>query len=696
MIRRWLSGLIKHDERTIDTATGEPAAAPAAEAWRTGMKGRSVIVLIGLAVWAVGIEARLVQLQVFQHKELAGFASRQQRREVKQTALRGDIVDRRGEILAYSVMGEQVYADPSDIDDPAKVARALCQAFRDCTAKELADLTTRLSGQREYALVRHANAVTPDQIARAKALKLKSVGFMAEAVRYYPNFEMGAHVLGFVGNDDKGLGGVESAFDSDIRGQEGLVLIQQDAHKTRMETRVERAPTPGATLELSIDLKLQYIAERELRLGVDANRAKAGTAIIMDPQSGEILALANYPTFNPNNFGRYSEDDRRNRAVQDVYEPGSTFKIVTASAAIQEGVVAPTDLIDTNPGYITLPGNRIVRDTHHIGVATFEDVIVNSSNVGAIKTGLRVGADRMSRYVHRFGFGEAIGEGFPGESAGRVYSPDRMDESALGSMSMGYQISVTPLQMATAASAVANGGHLFEPHVVRAYIRDGKREPVAPKMLREAITAETAATLTTIMEGVVERGTAKAAKLDRYQAAGKTGTAGKVINGHYSKSEYNSSFVGFAPSRRPALTVIVVIDTPSAGQIYGGAVAAPVFKRIMTAALQYLGVPPTLNPVPPVLITTSTPTAPPATAKATLIPAIAELGGRTLMPDVRGMAMRDALRVLGRVGLSVRAAGDGVVMAQTPEPGEAIESGGWSALQLRRNPELPTTGGTRK
>jgi len=696
MIRRWLSSLIKHDARTVDAAAaGESAAATAPEAWRIGMKGRSVIVLIGLAVWGIGIEARLVQLQVFQHDEMSGFASRQQRRVVKQTALRGDIVDRHGQILAYSVMGEQVYADPNAIDDPPAVARALCQAFRDCTAKELADLTTRLSGQGEYALVRRAKNVSFEQLARAKALKLKSVGFMPEPVRYYPNFEMGAHVLGFVGNDDKGLGGVESAYDQEIRGQEGLVLVQQDAHRQRMETRVERTPTPGATLELSVDLTLQYIAERELRAGVDANRAKGGTAIVMDPQSGEILALANYPTFNPNSFGKYSDDERRNRAVQDVYEPGSTFKIVTASAAIQEGVVAPTDLIDTNPGYITLPGHRVVRDTHRIGVATFEDVIVNSSNVGAIKTGLRVGADRLSRYVRRFGFGEAIGEGFPGESGGVVYSPDHMDENALGSMSMGYQISVTPLQMATAASAVANGGQLYEPHVVRAYIRDGKREPVAPKPLREAITAETAATLTTIMEGVVERGTAKAAKLDRYQAAGKTGTAKKVIDGHYSAHDYNSSFVGFAPSRRPALTVIVVIDTPNAGQIYGGAVAAPVFKRIMTAALQYLGIPPTLNPVPPVMITTSA-VPPAATAKTTLIPALAEIGGRSLMPDVRGMAMRDALRVLGRVGLSVRAAGDGVVTAQTPEPGEAIEPGGWSALQLRRTPEPPAAGGPRK
>jgi len=694
MIRRWLSRLIKHPEHPVEAVTGSAPSASPPDVWRPGVKGRTVIVVIGLAVWGLGIEARLVQLQLFQHDELAGFASRQQRHEVKQTALRGDIVDRRGEILAYSVMGEQVYADPSDIDDAADVVRQLCKAFGDCTPKERADLTTKLSGKTEYALIRRAKNVTFDQLARVKALKLKSVGFMPEPVRYYPNFEMAAHVLGFVGNDDKGLGGVELAFDKEVRGQEGLVLIQQDAHRTRMETRIERAPTPGATLELSVDLTLQYIAERELRAGVDANRAKGGTAIVMDPQTGEILALANYPTFNPNSFGKYTDDDRRNRAVQDVYEPGSTFKIVTASAALQEGVVAPTDLIDTNPGFITLPGGRIVRDTHHIGVATFEDVIVNSSNVGAIKTGLRVGADRLSRYVHRLGFGEAIGEGFPGESAGRVYSPDRMDENALGSMSMGYQISVTPLQMATAASAVANGGQLYEPHVVRAYIRDGKREPVAPKMLRQAISAETAATLTTIMEGVVERGTAKAARLDRYQAAGKTGTAKKVIDGHYSAGDYNSSFVGFAPSRHPALTVLVKIDTPSAGQIYGGAVAAPVFKRIMTAALQYLGIPPTLNPVPPVMITASgVPPAP--TATATLIPAVAEVAGHSLMPDVRGMAMRDALRVLGRVGLSVRAAGDGVVTEQTPDPGEAIEPGGWSAIQLRRTPE-PPAGGARK
>ena len=254
----------------------------------------------------------------------------------------------------------------------------------------------------------------------------------------------------------------------------------------------------------------------------------------MDPHTGEILALANYPTFNPNADGQFSEDERRNRAMQDVYEPGSTFKIVTASAAIEEGVLTPTDLIDCSPGFIKIGGRKPITDTHNYGVLTFEDVIVKSSNVGAIKAGLRLGAERLSRYVQRFGFGEAISSrDFPGESRGHR-STTISTRARIASMSMGYQISVTPMQMAAAASAVANGGELLEPHIVRAVVRDGRREEVAPKVLRRAIAPDTAATLTTIMEGVVERGTAKAAQLDRYQVAGKTGTAKKLVDGEYA------------------------------------------------------------------------------------------------------------------------------------------------------------------
>jgi len=301
--------------------------------------------------------------------------------------------------------------------------------------------------------------------------------------------------------------------------------------------------------------------------------------------------MANYPTFNPNIYGRVREEGRRNRAVQDLYEPGSTFKIVTASAALEEHVLRPDDLIDTSPGRITF-GTRVIRDTHQYGTLSFTDVLVKSSNVGAIKAGMKLGPERLGRYVSLFGFGQALAPDFRGENAGIVWNPERLDPSALASVSMGYQVGVTAVQMATAVSSVANGGTLYEPRIVRAVTRDGKRVEVAHKALHRTISENTAAQLTTIMEQVVERGTGKAAQIPGYTIAGKTGTAQKLVERRYSRSDYNASFVGFLPSRKPALTIIVVIDSPHANGYYGGTVAAPIFSRVMDDALRLLDVPP--------------------------------------------------------------------------------------------------------
>ncbi len=361
----------------------------------------------------------------------------------------------------------------------------------------------------------------------------------------------------------------------------------------------DRRPA-GASIELTIDEQLQYIAEREVRAGVQAARADAGTAVIMDPHTGEILAMASWPTFNPNDYSASPESARRNRAVQDLYEPGSTFKLVTASAAIEEGVIKPHDMIDVSAGMIRF-GNRVIDDMRRNDQLTFAEVIVKSSNVGAIKVGLKLGAERMGLYVRRFGFGRPSSPDFPGESPGIVWEASKLNDSALASVSMGYQVGVTPLQMAAAASVIANGGTLYEPHVVRAVVKGASRTIVRPKAVRRAILPETAVTLTDIMEQVVLDGTAKAARLVHYDVAGKTGTADKLVNGRYSPSQQNVSFVGFVPSRNPVLTVIVMVDSPRVGGDTGGAIAAPIFKRIADASLRHLGVTPTINPAPPVI-----------------------------------------------------------------------------------------------
>jgi cell division protein FtsI/penicillin-binding protein 2 len=409
--------------------------------------------------------------------------------------------------------------------------------------------------------------------------------------------------------------------------------------------------------------------------------------------------MASDPTFNPNLFRSAQEQNRRNRAVQDLYEPGSTFKIVTASAALEQKVITPETMIDTNPGSITFPGRKPIYDTHKYGVIAFTDVIVKSSNVGAIKVGLRVGPEVLTRYVNRFGFGQTLGPDFKGETAGIVWSAERLDQSALASVSMGYQVGVTPLQMATAVSSIANGGHLIQPRVVRAFIRDGRRIDVPHKEMRRTIEPETAATLTTIMEQVVVRGTARAAQIEGYTIAGKTGTAAKLVNGHYQKSDYNASFVGFIPSRKPALTILVVIDSPHGNGYTGGAVSAPVFRRIAEAALTYLGIGPNLNAVPPVLVTRHEPrdgeseAAPQPARAASVLAATLEPARNGLMPDLRGMSAREALRSLSRIGMSARLSGDGFVVEQSPAPGDALVRGDACTLKLGRRAPAPASGG---
>ena len=648
----------------------------------------------GLALWTTAIEARLVYLQVIDHDELAGRAARQQMRTLKPAAKRGDIFDRKGRLLAYSVDADTIAAVPSDVEDPAAVAAQVCGALDGCNADRRAAIARTLAHGGSFAYI--ARQVSPEEGKRVRALDLPGITLLKESRRYYPNSELAAHVIGYVGIDNVGLAGIESAYDAQIRGKDGKILIQTDNKHRAIFTRVERPPTAGADVELTIDEYLQFVAERELRRGVEENRAAAGTAMIVNPTTGEILALANWPTFNPNAFGRFDDNDRRNRAVQDLYEPGSTFKIVTASAALEQKVVTPETPIDTNPGFITFPGRKPIYDTHHYGLIDFTDVIVKSSNVGAIKVGLRLGPARLGEYVSRFGFGQTLAPDFRGESPGIVWRPDKLDDSALASISMGYQVGVTPLQMVMAASVVANGGRLVEPRVVRAFIKDGRRVEVPHTVVRQAINAETAATLTTIMEQVVDRGTAKVAQIAGYTIAGKTGTAHKLVNGRYSPSEYNASFVGFIPSRNPALAIIVVMDSPHGpNAYYGGTVSAPVFKRIAEAALTYLGIGPNLNAPPPVLVARHDPAVEPEIVPqpvaASVLAATMEPARNGLMPDLRGLSAREALHLLSRIGMSARMSGSGFVVDQSPAAGTALVRGDVCALTLGR--AAPATGG---
>lgn len=660
-------------------------------AWRTTLQSRLMAVAILFAVWTVSIEARLLYLQIVQHAELQVRADRQQLDTIDVPAKRGEILDRHGRVLAYSVDADTIFANPQETDDPERTASLVCSALEGCDGAMRQMMVRALGKKTQFVYL--ARKVTPEEAADVKALNLKGVAFLKENRRYYPKKHLAAHVIGYVGTDNVGLAGLESAYDAHVRGKDGKVLVTTDARQHAVFSRVDRSATTGAALELTIDQYLQHIAERELRAGVQETRAASGSVVVMDPRTGEILALANWPTFDPNSFVDSRENARRNRAVQDLYEPGSTFKLVTASAALEEHVIATDDLINCAPGFIKFEGRPPIRDVHTYGVLPFSDVIVKSSNVGAIKVGLKLGPERLVRYVSRFGFGQPIAPDFRGESPGIVWDAARLDASAVASVSMGYQVAVTPVQMAAAASSIANGGTLMEPRVVRAMIKDGRRTVVQPRALRRTVSQRTAAELTAIMEDVVERGTATRAKIPGFTVAGKTGTAAKLVNRSYSRSDYNASFVGFVPSRNPVLTIIVVIDSPRGGY-YGGVAAAPVFQRIAEASLRQLAIAPNINAPAPVLVARNeervplTPTASRPAATTAIEPT--EPG---TMPDLRGMGAREALRVLTGLGMTARMIGDGFVFEHTPEPGTPLVRGDRAVLKLgRRAPVVPARG----
>ena len=663
------------------------ARTQSAHAWRQVVRSRLVVGGLVFALWGLGIEARLVYLQVISHDELTDRAAGQQRRSIDAHPKRGEILDRDGGVLAYSVDGDAIYAVPNQIDDVVDTVASVCEAL-ECSIEMRADLEERFNRSSYFEYVQRQ--VPPDMARRVAELNLPGVGFLPENRRYYPNGKLAAHVVGYVGIDNQGLGGIESTYDTEITGRSGKILVQTDA-RGRAFSRLESFPTAGATLELTVDKYLQHVAERELATAVREHRADSGTVVVLSPLTGEVLAMANWPTFNPNAFAESTASSRRNRAIQDIYEPGSTFKLVTASAALEEGVAVRDDLFDVSAGFIRVGNSRVPDMSVHREPLSFDEVISKSSNVGAIMVGLRLGPERMSRYIRRFGFGQALARDLPGQGRGIVNPPSALEsERELASVSMGYAVSVTPLQMAAAANAVANGGELVEPRLVRAVIRNGIRAETPHRTIRRAISRETSAELTSIMELVVEKGTAKAAQVPGYRVAGKTGTSEKIVKGRYSDTDHIASFVGFVPARRPEMTILVMIDTPRGGRYTGGAVAAPVFRRIAEAGLRHLAIPSTTDPVPPLFEEVIPPTrVTPASARVR-IPAVVEAStyanpGHRLMPDLRGMSARRALATLRPLQVTPRIEGDGFVWRQDPAPGTAVDDGVTASLWMERH-----------
>src|SRR5581483_1511114 len=542
-----------------------------------------------LLLWFCAICIRLVYLQIFQYGEFQQRASRQQQRTVEISRKRGIIYDRAGRELAMSISVDSGFAVPTEIPDLAQTISLITHITKDDPREVLA----RCKASRTFCWVaRKASAETAERI---KALNLKGIYFEKESKRFYPKRELAAQVLGYVGMDDEGLSGIEREFNEELRGKPGRMLIQVDARR-RNFNRIEKQPDPGQNIVLTIDQNIQYVAERELETAMEQTRARAGTIVVANPRTGEILALANRPTFNPNLSRKITPEALKDRAVSDVYEPGSTFKVVTISAALEEKITNPNEVFDCQMGSIVVNGMRI-RDHKAFGLLPVSDILARSSDVGAIKIALRLGEERFYKYIRAFGFGEQTGIELPGETRGLAKPLNRWSKVSIGAISMGQEIGISPLQLTAMASTIANDGVWVAPRIVA-----GRTEPRStPQMIafqpgtqRRVLSPLVAAQMKRMMVGVVlnPHGTGRKAILESYSSAGKTGTAQKVDPGThgYSRTNYVASFAGFAPVNNPAITVAVILDS-AVGLHQGGQIAAPVFQRVAQQVLAYLNVP---------------------------------------------------------------------------------------------------------
>lgn len=673
---------------------------------------RLVIVAVVLTLWTGAALGRLTYLQLFHYSDYLARARRQQQRIVEISAKRADIFDRNLRELAMSASVDSCFAVPSEISDPELVARLLGPVL-DTPPEEIA---SRLAASHSFVWL--ARKLPPGTAARIRALNLRGIYFQQEDQRFYPKRQLAAAVLGYVDIDEKGLGGIEYGLDDQIRSKPGRVMILADA-RSRWYDSTEKRPDAGSSIVLTIDENIQYIAERELATAITETHARAGTVVVQDPSSGEILAMANWPTFNPNAVSDAPPEARMNRAIAALYEPGSVFKIVTLSAAIDQGITNPDEVVDCQMGAIYIAGHRI-RDHKAYGMLPVSKILAYSSDVGAIKIGLRLGAPKLYDYIRAYGFGSPSGIDLPGESRGLLRRLENWTPVSVGSISMGQEVGVTPIQVVTAMSAIANGGLLYRPHVVAAMGQQSAEAPMPQPPPVRVIQATTAATMRRMLEGVVLDGTGKLARLDGYTTAGKTGTAQKIdpATGRYSATQLIASFVGFAPINNPVLTVLVQLDSP-VGNHEGGSVAAPVFKRIAQQVMAYRNVP---RDVPLALTAQNSAHAPkneiaeadvsdfdPVQARDSIVdvpqsplfaavpaviapaalsgpPPTAEFadGDGIVVPSLAGKTVREVTEISLKMGFNPVLVGSGLVQQQQPDAGATVRRGGSVTVRFTR------------
>jgi cell division protein FtsI/penicillin-binding protein 2 len=549
----------------------------------------ATVICFGFAV----ISFRLINLMVWNHKTLSQKASGQYDRVKTIKPYRGVVWDRKMREMAINIETDSLYAVPSKINDTKLLSSKLAPIIKTSAV----DLNRKIIAKKGKGFIWLARKMDENASARVAAVRdemgIKTIDFFTETKRFYPNGETASHILGYANIDNRGLEGIELKYDKYMKGEDIEVTFSRDALGNSMSGGTEDA-VPGNNILLTIDESLQYIVEREISNAMEEWKAKAAVAIMMNPMTGEILAMANRPSYNPNSPAGVPGDKRRNRAITDLYEPGSTFKSFLAAAAIEEKIVRLDERFDVSQGFIVV-GKKAIRDVHRHGVITFEEIIQKSSNVGAVKTGLRLGAARYYEYMKKFGFGDKTGIDLPGEMRGILRSTKNWSGTSLAALSIGQEIGVTPLQLLRGYAAIANGGLLMKPYIVSEIISPTGEviKNFSPQVERRVISTETAISTRNILKKVVEEGgTARKAYIKGNLVAGKTGTAQMVdpATGRYSSNKYVSSFVGFVPADNPAFALIVVVYEPVGGS-YGGTVAAPVFKKIAENALTYLDVP---------------------------------------------------------------------------------------------------------
>ncbi|MGH9406180.1 MAG: penicillin-binding protein [Terriglobia bacterium] len=683
------------------------------------MLRRTLILAVGFAFWMLLIAGRLYYLDIIEYVHWLNRAQHQQQRTVELAPQRGVIYDSHMRPLAMSLPVDSVYAVPSHIADPAMAARLVAPVL----GLNAQTLHARFDTSRTFCWVKRK--LSAGVSARIEALGLKGIYFQKEMKRFYPMNDLAATIVGYVGMDDSGLGGLEQSLDRLIRGQPGHALVMEDARRQTFSTRADPGKA-GMSVVLTLDSAIQYIAERVLDADVAKWHAKGGVIVVEDPDTGRILAMASNPRFDPNNYEQSPAEDRIDKGVAWIYEPGSVFKSVTISSAIQEGLARPTDLINCQMGAIELGGRTIhdVRDAirHELaGPMSVSQVLAYSSDVGAVKIALRLGEDRFYHDIRKFGFGSKTGIGLPGEEQGLLMPPDQWSGVSIGEFAIGQGIGVTPVQLTGAYSAIANGGELVEPRIVKDIFRGNMREPIPPQWARRVLSPETAASMRQMLKGVVDYGSGVAAQLDGYSAGGKTGTAQKVENGRYSHSHYVASFIGMAPINRPALVILVSIDTPQGG-IYGAEVAAPAWREVAQASLSYLGVPhdQPLEPTKPATLLAANPAlnrdpanaggaagiagnahsalapepaseldspsgapAPPA-ARPSAGTVVISTGPLVKVPDFSGLDQRKVAEECQAMGLRLTLTGSGLAAAQDPLPGLKTPQGSTVSVAFAR------------